>query len=97
MVYLKSLIVLQETYKHSGNFKFNIFEKTCKFTYENLNRKLLFYPFLSDLPGILSFYTARVNKTSFYGKSFSFPAGGIFPPPAGPLCCFVARIDIICL
>ena len=35
-------------------------------TYENLNGKLIFNLFFSDLPGPLSFYTALESNTIFY-------------------------------
>ena len=50
----KSLIILKEIKKHSSKFlqilaktqlRFEIFEKNLKFTYKNLNGKLIFYPF----------------------------------------------------
>ena len=46
--------------------KFTIVEKIFKFTYKNLNVKLIFYPFLSHLPRLLSFYTP-LELTKFLG------------------------------
>ena len=54
MQFWKSWIILKEIKKPSDKFlrvlaknqlRFEIFEKILKFTYKNLNGKLIFYPF----------------------------------------------------
>ena len=58
------------------------FEKTCIFTYENLNGKLNFSDFLSYFQGPLSFYTPLETNTIFYNKFFSISRGDF---PTSPL------------
>ena len=64
-----------------NQFKFEIFENILKFTYENLNGKLIFTNFLSDLQEHLSVYTTLENNTLFL-QQFFFCFEGT-PPPAG--------------
>ena len=68
MGYWKSLIILKEIKKISGKIlrvwaknqlRFEIHEKILKFTYENLNEKLSFYPFsLPSSRAFLSLYSS---------------------------------------
>ena len=62
MEFWKYLIILKEIKKPSGKFlhvwaknqwRLKFFEKILKFTYKNLNGKLLFYPF--SLPSTRTF------------------------------------------
>ena len=64
--YWKSLRILKEIRKHSdkslhvwtkNQLRFEFSEKSFKFTYKNLNGKLIFTHFLSHLSGLLSFDT----------------------------------------
>ena len=57
-------------------------EKILKFTYKNLNGKLILIHFLSVLPGPLSFYTALENNTIFLQQFFLFRGGEASPPPS---------------
>ena len=75
MGYPKSLIIQKEINSPNGKFlrvwaknylRFEIFEKILKFTYKQLDGKLIFTDFISDLPGPLSFYTSLENSTFFY-------------------------------
>ena len=54
MIYLNSLIILKENKKPSGKYlrvwakiqlRFGAFDNAFKYTCENLNGKLMFYPF----------------------------------------------------
>ena len=65
--YCKFLRVLAK-----NQLRFEIFEKVFKFTQENLNGKLIFTHFLSDLLELLSFYTALENNTIFLQQFFRF-------------------------
>ena len=76
--YWKSLIIQKEIKKPSGKslrfwaknqLRFEIFEKMFKFTYKNLNGKLIFSHFLSHLPGLLSFYTP-LEHNKIFGVGF---------------------------
>ena len=72
MEFWKPLIILKEIKKPSGKYLrvwaknqliFEIFEKIWKFTYKNLNGKLIFYPF--SLPSSRTFvilYTSGTYK-----------------------------------
>ena len=60
-----------------------IFEKIFEFTNENLNGILIFNPFLSSIPGSLSFYPAIQIKTIFYNNLYGFGIGNFPLPPAG--------------
>ena len=60
--------------------KISNFEKIFKFTYKNLNGKLIFTHFLSHLPGFLSFYTPLEHT-----KIFGVGLGGVVPPGLGIL------------
>ena len=72
MEFWKSFISLKESYKPSGRYvrvwsknqlRFEMFEKTFKFTYKNLNGNLIFYPF--SLPYSRAFvilYTAATYQ-----------------------------------
>ena len=72
MEFWKPLIILKEIKKTSGKYLrvwaknqliFEIFEKIWKFTYKNLNGKLIFYPF--SLPSSRTFvilYTSGTYK-----------------------------------
>ena len=55
------------------------FENILKFTYGNFNVKLIFTHFFSDLPGLLSVYTALENTPIFLQHFFGI--GGILPLP----------------
>ena len=75
MEFWNFLIILKEIKKASGKYlsvwakkqlRFEIFEKTLKFSYKNLNEKLIFSHFLSHLPGLLSFY-APLEHTKIFG------------------------------
>ena len=68
MDYWKSLIILKEIKKPTGKFlrvwaknqlRFEIFEKILKFTYKNLNGKLIFYLF--SLPSSMTFVILSLN------------------------------------
>ena len=85
MTYCKSLIILNEIKKPTSKLlriwaknrlKFEMLEKIFKFTYENLNGKLIFTNFLYDFPGPLSFYTPLKNNTICLQQFFSVSGGG---------------------
>ena len=70
MAFWKALINLKEIKKPSGKFLrvwainqlwFEIFQKILKFTYKNLNGKLLFYPF--SLPSYSIFVIFSTSAT----------------------------------
>ena len=78
MDYSKSFIILKEIWKPydkplrffaKNQLRFEIFENIFKFTYKNLNGKLIFTHFLSPLPGLLSFYTP-LEHTKIFGVGF---------------------------
>ena len=61
----KDLIILKESKKPSDKFlrawaknqlRFEIFEKTLKFTCKNLNGKLIFYPFFTPFARSILYY-----------------------------------------
>ena len=54
---------------------FEICVKLFEFKYKNLNEILIFSPFLSNLPGPLSFDTAFANNTIFLQQFFRFRGG----------------------
>ena len=80
----KSIIILEEIKKPSGKIlrvwaknqlRFEICEKILKFTYKNLNGKLIFYPF--SLPSSRTFVILCTSGTyqNFWGW-----LGGVVPP-----------------
>ena len=71
------------------------FEKILKFTYENLNGKLNFTHFLSDLPGPFLVYISLENNTTFLQQNFRF-RGDLPPSPAGALALNDLEISLIC-
>ena len=71
---LKSLIIFKEIRNPSGKFlrvsaknelKFEMFEKILKLIRKSSLKNWFFIHFLSDLPGLLSFYSALDYTTIF--------------------------------
>ena len=91
--YWKSLIILKGIKKQRQIFRvwvknqlrFEIFWENFKIYIWKSQEKLIFNHFLSDVPGILSFYTALENKTIFYNNFFGFGEGKLNPPLRAPL------------
>ena len=83
MEFWKDLIILKESKKPRDKFlrvwaknqlRFEMFEKILKFTYQNLNGKVIFIHFLSNLPGLLSFYTP-LQPSKIWGSRGSLAPG----------------------
>ena len=91
----KSLIILTENREPSGKYlrvwaknqlRFEIFEKLLKFKYENLNGKLIFYPFsLRSSWTFSTLYSSifQLWKTTLFSPTF-FGFGGLLPSPSYP-------------
>ena len=88
MGYWKSSIILKEIKKPGDKFcafclktinlRFEIFEKTLKFTYENLNGKLIFYRFsIPSSRPVVILYSLEINII-FLLQFFSISYLGIF-------------------
>ena len=88
MVYWKSFFSnLKEIKKHCGKIlrvwaknqlRFEIFEEILKFTYKNLNGKLIFYPL--SLPSSRTFVILCTSGTP---KFWGWFGGGVVPPGLG--------------
>ena len=84
---------LKETTKPSGKFlrvwaknqwRLKFFEKNLKFTYKNLNGKLVFLPIFSPIfQGLLSFYTTLQHTNILGGRETMLRWAGGVPSSLG--------------